>query len=269
MNFRSLRPHYLLKIDTGAICCGNSSFDVSVPASVRRELEETNFVVVRRGLITESWVPIGIRGRERSQRWAAWYPGYAIQEIVKPMDLLTKVSAVNDQPPVRRALQTLMKAWKWLTYPWGPAGSLGFEVATGKQTTTMQSDLDVVIYADDPISRRDAQRLLASADDLEVRLDIRIETPTCGFSLTEYATSPTKTILLRTCSGPILGNDPWGRCSTSSPKAPSTSESRDRLPTASITPTLHFSTTPSLRGTGAEDEDDEENEALGETRPTP
>jgi phosphoribosyl-dephospho-CoA transferase len=181
---------------------------VCVPASVRQELEETNFVVVRRGLITESWVPIGIRGRGRSQRWAAWYPRYAIQEIVKPMDLLPKVNTANDQP--RSALRTLMKGWKWLSHPWGPAGSLGFEVATGKQTTTTQSDLDVVIYADTPLSRRDAQRLLASADDLEVRLDIRIETPTCGFSLTEYATSPNKTILLRTVTGPVLGTDPWG-----------------------------------------------------------
>jgi phosphoribosyl-dephospho-CoA transferase len=102
-----------------------------------------------------------------------------------------------------------MNAWQSLIYPWGPAGSLGFEMATGQQTTTMQSDLDVVIYADHPLSRRDAQRLLASADDLEVRVDIRIETPVCGFSLTEYATSPTKTILLRTVAGPILAHDPW------------------------------------------------------------
>jgi phosphoribosyl-dephospho-CoA transferase len=127
------------------------------------------------------------------------------------MDLLRQAGTVNDHLPVRRGLRTLMKAWKWLTYPWGPAGSLGFEVATGKPTTTPQSDLDVVIYADSPLSRRDAQRLLASADDLEVKLDIRIETPTCGFSQTEYATSPTKAILLRTVAGPILGTDPWDR----------------------------------------------------------
>jgi phosphoribosyl-dephospho-CoA transferase len=211
MNFRSLRPHYLLKIDTAAISFCGSSFDVSVPASVRRELEDTNFVVVRRGLITESWVPIGIRGRERFQRWAAWYPRYAIQEIVKPMDLLTQVDTANDRhiSPARRALRSLKTAWQSLRYPWGPAGSLGFEVATGKPTTTMQSDLDVVIYADSPMSRRDAQRLLTAANDLEVNVDIRIETPVCGFSLTEYATSPTKTILLRTVAGPILGPDPW------------------------------------------------------------
>jgi phosphoribosyl-dephospho-CoA transferase len=213
MNFQSIRPHYLVKIDTAAISFGTRSFNESVPASVRRELEETNFVVVRRGVITESWVPIGIRGPERFQRWAAWYPRYAIQQIVKPMDLLTRVNPGNDRNalPAHRALQSLMNAWRSLIYPWGPAGSLGFEVATGKPTTTLQSDLDVVIYADNPLSRRDAQRLLTSANDLEVSVDIRIETPMCGFSLTEYATSPTKTILLRTCNGPILGTDPWDK----------------------------------------------------------
>jgi phosphoribosyl-dephospho-CoA transferase len=211
MNFWSIRPHYLVKIDTAAISFGTRSFNESVPASVRRELEETNFVVVRRGVITENWVPIGIRGPERFQRWAAWYPRYAIQQIVKPMDLLTRVNPENDRNalPAHRALQSLMNAWRSLNYPWGPAGSLGFEVATGKPTTTLQSDLDVVIYADEPLPRREAQRLLTSADDLEVHVDIRIETPLCGFSLTEYATSPTKTILLRTVAGPVLGDDPW------------------------------------------------------------
>src|SRR6201993_5389366 len=111
MNFRSIRPHYLLKIDTASISCGSNSFDVSIPASVRRELEETNFVVVRRGVVTENWVPIGIRGHQRSQRWAAWYPRYAIQGIIKPMDLLTQVDTMNDQDafPAHRALRSLIK----------------------------------------------------------------------------------------------------------------------------------------------------------------
>ena len=213
MNLSYIRPDYLLKIDTTAISFGDRSFRESVPASVRRELEKTKLVVVRRGAVTQNWVPIGIRGHQRFQRWAAWYPPDAIREIVKPMDLLTQVDSMNDLnvTPARRALQSLMNAWKWSTNPWGPAGSLGFELATGQQTTTMTSDLDVVIYADYPLPRRDAQRLLASADDLEAHVDIRIETPMCGFSLTEYATSPTKTILLRTIAGSVLGTDPWDR----------------------------------------------------------
>jgi hypothetical protein len=45
--------------------------------------------------------------------------------------------------------------------------------------------------------------------DLEVAVDIRVETPVCGFSLAEYARSSAKSILLRASAGPILGDNPW------------------------------------------------------------
>src|SRR5260370_38534338 len=132
MNFWLFLPHSFPKIVTAAISFGNSSFNESVPASVRRELEETNFVVVRRGVITESWVPIGIRGPQRFQRWAAWYPRYAIQEIVKPMDLLTRVNTLNERnaSPAHRALRSLMKACQSLTIPCGQTICLVFHVRT-------------------------------------------------------------------------------------------------------------------------------------------
>jgi hypothetical protein len=86
---------------------------------------------------------------------------------------------------------------------------VGFELATGKRSTTPWSDLDIVVYADEHLSRNDARRLLVCTTDLEVAADIRVETPVCGFSLAEYARSSGKSILLRTPAGPILGDDPW------------------------------------------------------------
>jgi len=53
--------------------------------------------------------------------------------------------------------------WRWLTHScWGPGGSVGFELATGKRTTIARSDLDIVVYANEHLSRSDAQRLLVS-----------------------------------------------------------------------------------------------------------
>jgi len=53
--------------------------------------------------------------------------------------------------------------WRWLTHScWGPGGSVGFELATGKRTTIPRSDLDIVVYANEHLSRSDAQRLLVS-----------------------------------------------------------------------------------------------------------
>jgi len=103
----------------------------------------------------------------------------------------------------------LQVVWQWLTHSWGPAGSVGFELATGKQATTPRSDLDIVVYANEHLPSSDAQRLLDSTRNIEIAVDIRVETPVCGFSLAEYARSSAKSILLRTYVGPILGDDPW------------------------------------------------------------
>jgi Phosphoribosyl-dephospho-CoA transferase MdcG len=47
--------------------------------------------------------------------------------------------------------------WRWLTHSyWGPGGSVGFELATGKRTTIPRSDLDIVVYANEHLSRSDA-----------------------------------------------------------------------------------------------------------------
>ena len=129
-------------------------------------------------------VPVGIRGPLRSQRRAAWCPPEAIGQIVTPTDLLNRVARTRDSQAslALRSLQLLAVDWQWFTHScWGPGGSVGFELATGKRTTTPQSDLDIVIYANEHLSKSEAQRLLVSTRDLEVAVDIRIETPLCGF----------------------------------------------------------------------------------------
>jgi phosphoribosyl-dephospho-CoA transferase len=107
-------------------------------------------------------------------------------------------------------LRNLAASWRWFAKAhWGPGGSLGFELATGRRVTSLESDLDVIVYADERLSRNDAQKLMRSMAGVELPVDIRVETPECGFSLTEYASSSGGSILLRTTIGPMLGNDPW------------------------------------------------------------
>jgi phosphoribosyl-dephospho-CoA transferase len=96
-----------------------------------------------------------------------------------------------------------------LDHPWGPGGSVGFELATGSHVVNSESDLDIVIHAEGKITREDARSLYARTINLPVALDIRVETRACGFSLTEYATAGSARILLRTPDGLDLGNDPW------------------------------------------------------------
>jgi phosphoribosyl-dephospho-CoA transferase len=211
MTLGSIRPHNLLKIDTAAISFADTRSDQNIPLSVLRELDEIQLVVVRRAPMTQDLVPIGIRGPERFQRWGAWCSPVGIRRIITPADLLTQLVTTGDSQatPLRRALQSLMTGWQWFKCPWGPGGSLGFELASGKSTTTSGSDLDIIIYADEQFSRTVAQQLIAATNNLEVSVDIRIETPMCGFSLAEYAGSDARKILLRTSAGPVLAHEPW------------------------------------------------------------
>jgi phosphoribosyl-dephospho-CoA transferase len=212
MSFSTILPHYLPNVNAAEVILADGQGDQCVPSWVFRELWETSLVVVRRGAVTLDRIPVGIRGPIRSQRWAAWCPPKAIEQIVTPTDLLNRVARTRDSLAslALRSLRLLAVDWQWFTHScWGPGGSVGFELATGKRTTTPQSDLDIVIYANEHLSRSDAQRLLASARDLGLAVDIRIETPLCGFSLSEYASPSAKSILLRTSAGPILGDNPW------------------------------------------------------------
>jgi phosphoribosyl-dephospho-CoA transferase len=99
--------------------------------------------------------------------------------------------------------------WCDLTLPWGPTGSVGFELASGRRSTNEWSDLDLVIRTPARISRERARSLWNQTKRLAVRVDVRVETPHCGFSLEEYACWSSDRILLRYPDGPKLGADPW------------------------------------------------------------
>ena len=99
--------------------------------------------------------------------------------------------------------------WLHLTFAWGPTGSVGFELASGMPATNGTSDLALIIRAPARISRERARFLWNQTKDLAVRVDARVETLHCGFSLEEYACGSSGRILLRYADGPKLGADPW------------------------------------------------------------
>jgi phosphoribosyl-dephospho-CoA transferase len=99
--------------------------------------------------------------------------------------------------------------WADLTLPWGPGGSVGFELASGRTVTTEASDLDLVIRARQPIPHEQARSLLDRTLGLEAKVDVRVETRVCGFSLEEYVLASSAKILLRYPDGVKLGEDPW------------------------------------------------------------
>ena len=203
----SVRTHDLLEIDANVFISGNASS----PEWVEEALRKSPFVVVRRGRVTDLEIPIGVRGAERNQRWAAFCHPTWLKSILTPPQLLTRtIPALRvDAAPALRALQVLKDRWMDLDHPWGPGGSVGFELATGRYVVKPESDLDVVIYAEGKITREEAGSLHARTTNLSVAVDIRVETLACGFSLIEYERGSAAGILMRTPDGLELGNDPW------------------------------------------------------------
>ena len=194
--------HDLLRIDHASLNSGCAA----EPSWVRQTMLDCPWVVVRRSQAASDFVAVGVRGERRSERWAASCEKTMVREIARPEELRRTSSDVRRMPALR-SLQEMSERWADLTLPWGPGGSVGFELASGRKITTEASDLDLVIRAQQRITVEEARFLLGRTQGLEAKVDVLVETPVCGFALEEYVSSAK--ILLRYPDGVRLGEDPW------------------------------------------------------------
>jgi phosphoribosyl-dephospho-CoA transferase len=207
----SLRTHDIVRIEPWQV----TSEGEPIPDWVNETLLHCPFAVVRRGPAVNHRLPIGVRGATRAQRWGGFYPAAAVRQVVRPPDLQTRAIAAARAAaiPALCALRQLHEQWQDVSLPWGPGGSVGFELAAGRPVATPGSDLDLILYADVPLAREHAYRFLSEASHLAAVTDLRVETPRSGFSLGEYVTFLERSrarLLLRTPHGVVLGADPWG-----------------------------------------------------------
>jgi phosphoribosyl-dephospho-CoA transferase len=203
-----LRVHDLLHIDP------HSLLDGTAPSWVNQALSSCPWVVVRRARAPAGEIAVGVRGDTRSQRWGGFLSKDLIGKVVRPADLLfVEQSSIPRFTPAMKVLQEVIDRWRDLTLPWGPTGSVGFELATGSQVTSEASDLDIAIRAPARITVERARTLWQRVAGLQTRVDIRVETPQCGFSLQEYACTSSTRMLLHYPDGERLSGDPWSEWS--------------------------------------------------------
>lgn len=185
----SFRPHDLLRLSTPVR-------PAAAPGWVAVTLADLPWVVVRRATAGAGLIPVGVRGPARADRFAfALDPG-AVAEHVRPEDL-TDRGTRPDLP----ALTALAQARTVLAGTvWGPTGSVGFELATGRPTVTPDSDLDLIVRAAILPPRDELRRMHRR---LPARADCLIETPDGAFALAELAAGAAQA-LLRTGAGPRL-----------------------------------------------------------------
>jgi len=205
-----VRPqvHDLLQLDPA----GLQPACIDAPTWVGQALASCSWVVVRRAQAPTGQIAVGVRGCSRSERWGCFVSTDLISRVVSLVELLAmaRSAAPSLRTPPFQALQQLVERWCDLSLPWGPTGSVGFELGTGRQTTTNFSDLDIAIRAEVRISVEQARLLWERALGLQTKVDVRVETLECGFSLEEYARTPSP-ILLRYPGGVQFGRDPWAK----------------------------------------------------------
>ena len=202
-----MRPHDMLRLTSGPEVC----YEGSVPAWVPETLAWVPWVVVRRARTQAGLIPVGVRGRTRGERFAAWLAPDAVAARVTPEDLAA-ARGWRHTPRARRVgplqvLDAIEERFTSLGVAWGPTGSIGFELATGVAAATTASDLDVVVRAPEPWPLENAREIVDHLNRLPARVDVQLESPAGAVMLAEYARGGR--VLLRTPDGPRLAYDPW------------------------------------------------------------
>ncbi|MGB7803618.1 malonate decarboxylase holo-ACP synthase [Buttiauxella sp.] len=168
-------------------------------------------VVVRRDVIHEGRIPVGVRGMRRDQRAAGWANAAKIKRIVCPEELASRDLLVNSpfvsMPPVQGAIQLTLREWPWV---WGITGSCGYALATEVPVLHADSDLDLLIRSTSPIEREALAQWQQVVGQLLCRADTQVETPHGAFALAEWLRDGR--VLLKTNQGPQLVSDPWMFC---------------------------------------------------------
>jgi phosphoribosyl-dephospho-CoA transferase len=176
-------------------------------------------------------IPVGVRGMTRSQRFAAWVAFDEIADRLSPEDLTDSghvpAQQRRDAVPALAALDCVADLLNRRGFPWGPGGSVGFELATGESTATAVSDLDLILRQGRRLELSEGIALLdaLTAAAAPARVDVLLETPCGGVSLADFAATPAQ-VLVRTPCGPRLSADPWKTDPLTLPSPPNGGEGR-------------------------------------------
>lgn len=201
-------PHNLVKIDPEEFFS-----DEKEPEWVVDSLTKVPLVIIRRGNIVDGKVPVGVRGVKREQRFAGYIPVKAVvsENIITPDSLIHDTWDVLSKS--RRELPAISALPKIVPiineYKWGIGGSVGFELASQQATAKNSSDLDLILYEENHLSREEASALLKQLNQFGVHADLQVVHGQKGFSLEEFVNNTSKTILIKTANGPKLSKDPW------------------------------------------------------------
>jgi phosphoribosyl-dephospho-CoA transferase len=202
----TLQVHDLILLRTESAVISTQSD----PACPYLNPNQRPWVVVRRGSISDGLILVGVRGSHRNERCAGFTVLSEVLEVRRPDQLrLLLAEDSRRRLPAFRTLSYLGSHLLGLDMSWGPGGSVGYELASGIPAVRANSDLDFILFAPRKLEITEAQDLWRMIRSAPGKVDALVETPCCGFSLEEFATTSRRKILLRTNEGRALGSNPW------------------------------------------------------------
>lgn len=201
-----LRVHDLLWI-------GNASElgSTSRPDWVQDALAARPVVVVRRAVAPQGFLPVGVRGTNRSQRYATILPTKEVLCCKTPESLAAEASwhstITTLSPRMIEALELIREAARTIGLSWGPIGSVGFQLATGVPSTNSDSDLDIQVRCTDSLTPADIHHFSLTTYDAPVRVDTVLEAECGAVSLGDYLQNPL--VMVKTVAGPRVAHFAW------------------------------------------------------------
>ena len=198
------RVHDLLELRADAVVEAETP---SQQAALYACLARARVVVVRRVRAEEGWIAVGVRGVGRGERYAGFVRAEDVVAVHAPESV--RVEDAENLLPTYEALLLLQQRWADAPFAWGPVGSVGFAIVSGRECVTAASDLDVVVRVEPrDISLEGLSLLQSSLEAMACRVDVLLETEAGGMALQEAASGAAK-VLLRTADGARLAENPW------------------------------------------------------------
>ncbi|MCU1296681.1 MAG: phosphoribosyl-dephospho-CoA transferase [Acidobacteriaceae bacterium] len=149
------------------------------------------------------WLAVGIRGENRQQRHGAVLQERDVLSYRTPESLVAEQAWNRSSHSISVAAVESLRLVADLAasegIPWGVAGSVGYELATGSPVTMENSDLDIILRVQVPVLSS-LQRFYEKLSMAPCRVDALIETPMGAASLEEFVRCPERS-LIKTDSG--------------------------------------------------------------------
>ncbi|MFH0274954.1 malonate decarboxylase holo-ACP synthase [Vibrio jasicida] len=206
MNSNLYPVHTLLWVDALA------AFEPTATPEWYSKHDSERPVVVRRAQHPE-FIPVGIRGSNRSERAAAWVTPASVVRSLSPEQLVQSCPRYDQysRHPLKQtaALESISQIFARLNIRWGVGGSVGFELATSIITANDNSDLDLIAYLPQMVSDSILAQLWQELSDLPIQMDVQIETEHGAFALREWLQRNGQAVMMKTPYAPILVKDPW------------------------------------------------------------